>query len=391
MDSCRGGGGPSWVRDDRQLASSRRGGDGGGSLPAASSSGYEPAGNAGVGFVDAGNHAGGYGGGDGGDGGRRVTPYQTRGGWVSDVDSHQRSSGVAVLTSTPLTSYVPPLSGDRGVVGTTALDDAYMDLSVLPYNPQLEVPVVWDVFLSDGGSTVESVFGDCLKMVQCTGRGAEILSRERELAGVGSTDVVGGSGTLGRGRSLMTLVPMTSDPLPQTVASHVEMAASAADDPGIAPAFFDPPLRTEVLYTSTYVNVDCATPLGVDRGVAHRLAESGMSDVFHSPHVHDAARLFSMSSSPTASVKVYGRAVVVLRDPIEMSVAKYERMRVVDVNVGGMSLEEFAKSGEFVLRPPLETGRYLVIYLTFCFLTFGTPLRRLPRGQYLHEDIGEQE
>ena len=311
-----------------------------------------------------------------------VTPYQTRGGWVSDVDSHQRSSGVALLTSTPLTSYVPPLSGgDRGVVGTTALDDAYMDLLVLPYNPQLEVPVVWDVFLSDGGSTVESVFGDCLKMVQCTGRGAEILSRERELAGVGSTDVVGGSGTLGGGRSLMTLVPITSDPPPRTVAydfdNDVEVAASVADDPGIAPAFFDPPLRTEVLYTSTYVNVDCATPLGVDRGVAHRLAESGMSDVIHSPHVHDAARLFSMSSSPTASVKVYGRAVVVLRDPIEMSVAKYERMRAVDGSVGGMSLEEFAKSGEFVPRPPLETGRYFLI-LSYLFNFLFSHLRNTP-------------
>ena len=331
-----------------------------------------------------------------------VTPYQTRGGWLSDVKSHQRSSGVAVLTSTPLTSYVPPLS--RGVVGTTALDDAYVDLSVLPFNPQLEVPVVWHLPLSDGGSTVESMFGECLKLVQCTGRGSEILTRERELAGVGSTDVVGGNGTPGRGRSLMTLVPITSDPLPQTVASppppgndahhDVEMSAAIADDPGIAPAFFDPPLRTEVLYTSTYVNVDCATPRGVNRGVAHRLAESGMSDVIHSPDVHDAARLFSMSSSPTSSVRVYGRAVVVLRDPIEMSVAKYERMRVVDGNVGGMSLEEFAKSGEFVLRAPFETGRcsrYFVIYLTFCFVTPGTRPRRLPRGQYLHEDIGEQE
>ena len=275
-------------------------------------------------------------------------------------------AAAAVLTSTPLTSYVPP-SG----VGTAArlspiLDDAYMDLSVLPHNPQLEVPVVWDVTLSDGGSTVESAFGECLRLVQCTGRGAEILSRERELAGGGKADAVAGGsdGTLGSGRSLMTLVPITGDAPPRTASSHRPppaddpdndvggMAASVADDTGTAPpAFFDPPLRTEVVYTSTYVNVDCATPRGVDRGVDHRLAESGMSDVFHSPDVHDAARLFSRTP-PTDAVRVYGRAVAVLRDPIELSVAKYERLRIVDGSVGGMSLEEFAKSGEFASAPP---------------------------------------
>ena len=115
-----------------------------------------------------------------------MTPHQTRG----------VRPGVAILTSTPLTSYVPPLD-HQGGVGTMAqlgqhLDAAYVDLSMLPYDQRVEIPVVWDVPLSDGGSTIEAMFGTCLKLVQCTGLGAEILSRERELEDEGRNDVIGG-------------------------------------------------------------------------------------------------------------------------------------------------------------------------------------------------------
>ena len=214
--------------------------------------------------------------------------------------------------------------------------------------------------LSDGGSTIEAMFGNCLKLVQCTGLGAEILSRERELEYEGRIDVGGGSGNLGGRRSLMTVVPRVEEAvvmapiadntnsfitLPLAMAHDVETTATGSDIPSHPPpTFFDPPLRMEIVYTSTYVNVDCATPQGVDRGVSHSLAASGMSDVIHSPDFHDVARLFQ-PTSPT-DVRMHGRAVVVLRDPIELSVAMYERLRFADGEVGVMSLEEFAASGE---------------------------------------------
>lgn len=40
---------------------------------------------------------------------------------------------------------------------------------------------------------------------------------------------------------------------------------------------------------------------------------------------------------------MYARSVVVPRNPIEMAVAMYERMKVVDVNVRDMPSEESAK------------------------------------------------
>lgn len=102
--------------------------------------------------------------------------------------------------------------------------------------------------------------------------------------------------------------------------------------------FFDPPLRTEVVYTSTYVNVDCSAPSGISRGVAHGLATSGIVDVVHSPDIYDAGRLFA---PPT---RAYGRALVILRHPIERVVAEYERLRMFDEDVNRMTLEEFARS-----------------------------------------------
>lgn len=272
-----------------------------------------------------------------------AVPLLTRGGWLTK--SH-RSSPVAVLTSTPLRSYIPPLDRYDGIGGVTpnvnpTLDDAYIDLSILPYNPRLELPVVWNVPLSDGGGSIELVFGNCLKLVQCSGRGHEILSREHELENGGGMDVDRGT------RSMMTVVPKI----------HLTQY----------PPLFNPPLRTEVVYTSTYVNVDCTTPEGVDRGVARDLTTSGMSDVIHSPDIYDGARLFSPPSLSTSS-KTFGRAMVILRNPIEMSVARYERWKTLERNqyctrhwargdkicdlhwrhprevVKDMSLEEFAKS-----------------------------------------------
>ena len=65
-----------------------------------------------------------------------------------------------------------------------------------------------------------------------------------------------------------------------------------------------------------------------------------MADVIYSPDLHDVARLFA------PPVQAYGRGVVIVRNPIERAVAKYEWLRVIDDDVMKMTLEEFAKSGE---------------------------------------------
>ena len=300
------------------------------------------------------------------------------GGSSSDIvlaSPHLRtsSSSVAVLTSSPLRSYVPPLEKRTMVSPPTInpiIDNSYMDLSILPYNPRHEIPIVWNVPLSDGGSTIELVFGNCLKLVQCNGRGHEILSREHALEYGGTRVAVNSSSSR---RAMMKVIPKTDD-------GHLLQY----------PPEFNPHLQTEVVFTSTFVNVDCTTPLGIDRGILHNLATSDMSDVIHSPDIYDVARLFvpSSISSSTPNKKTFGRGMVILRNPIEMAVAKYLRWKTFEddheycarhwargdvictlywtqhprVMVKDMSLKEFAKSGELV------TLHHNLVVMLFCLL-----------------------
>jgi hypothetical protein len=234
--------------------------------------------------------------------------------------------------------------------------------------------MVWNVPLSDGGSTVELVFGNCLKLVQCNGRGHEILSREHALEFGGTRAEVDNSSSSSSRRAMMKVVPKTDD-------GHLLQY----------PREFNPQLQTDVVYTSTFVNVDCTTPSGIDRGILHNLATSDMSDVIHSPDIYDVARLFVqssiLSSPPTPNKKTFGRGMVVLRNPIEMAVAKYLRWKTFEddneycarhwargdvicklywthhphVMVKDMSLNEFAKSGESLTLLPSFCNVFLCI------------------------------
>lgn len=65
--------------------------------------------------------------------------------------------------------------------------------------------------LSDGGSTVELVFGNCLKLVQCNGRGHEILSREHSLEFGGTRVVKDSSSSSSSRRTMMKVIPKTDD------------------------------------------------------------------------------------------------------------------------------------------------------------------------------------
>lgn len=253
------------------------------------------------------------------------------------------SNHLPSLTSTPLTSYAPPPSNHgTTVVFNPEFNGMYMDLMVLPYNPQLEIPVVWDVPLS-GGSATKSVFGNCLRLVQCNERGKDILARERELLENGGD----GSGRRLEGEG--DAVQMTMD---GSKISYQIMTSEATSD---QETLFDPPLRTEVVYTSAYVNVDCTNPSGVNRGISHELATSNIADVIYSPDIHDVGRLFA------PPIEMYGRMVVMMRDPMERSVAKYEWMKFIDDDVKRMSLEEFSGSGEFLFG-----GFYYLNWIIIC-------------------------
>ncbi|KAL9185489.1 hypothetical protein ACHAXT_003266 [Thalassiosira profunda] len=229
----------------------------------------------------------------------------------------------AVLTARPLTSYAPPPNeAGATVILAPQLDQSFMELSVLPYNPQLELPVVLDVPLS-GGAAIKSILGGCLKMVQCNERGRDILARERE-------EWMDDGVNEGR-RSMMELVPRN-----EVRASNIE---KGSPDTGSSQKSFDPPLRTELVYTSEYVNVDCSTPEGIDRGVDKGLASANLVDSIYSTNLRDTSRLFA------PPVDVRGRAIVVLRDPIERAVAKYNWLSGIDEKVKEMTLEQFASGG----------------------------------------------
>lgn len=70
-----------------------------------------------------------------------------------------------------------------------------------------------------------------------------------------------------------------------------------------------------------------------------QLATSGMADIFYSPDLHDVSRLFA------PPVTAYGRAVIIIRDPIERAMAQYRYLKENNHQaVKDMSLEEFANS-----------------------------------------------
>mmetsp|Transcript_30322 Transcript_30322/g.63348 ORF Transcript_30322/g.63348 Transcript_30322/m.63348 type:complete len:1040 (-) Transcript_30322:508-3627(-) len=273
---------------------------------------------------------------------------------------------VPSLSAAPLTSYSPPANdGDVTIVLDPQFNGAFMDLSVLPYNPSLEMPVVLDVPFS-GGRAVQAALGHCLRLVQCSKEGAEILSRERELGNAGAVGV-------DARRSLMRMVPHRNEedphlgatlaeeekgngspsvthnhPMsiadakknqmdhPEQVENLVVVEESKGSTHNALP--FDPPLRTEVLYVSTYVNVDCSSPRGIDRAIAKNLIASNLVDVIHSPDMHDVARLFA------PPMQAYGRAIVMVRHPIARAVAKYQWLRQSNAEVKEMTLEEFVMS-----------------------------------------------
>ena len=146
-----------------------------------------------------------------------------------------------------------------------------------------------------GGPRVQYVFGNCLRLVQCSEVGKELLDRQSKES--------------------------TSER--------------------------DLPLKAEFIHSSTYANADCSTSSGIDRGIAQDLATSNLVDVVYSPNIMDAARLF------LPPVEAYGRGIVLMRDPVDRVVALYEYLNAAKQGdgrgVNKLSLEQFAKSGELPL------------------------------------------
>ena len=243
------------------------------------------------------------------------------------------------LSAAPLASYAPPPDDAAdallaSTLATTPEVRAYADLADLPYDQLREVPVVMHAPLS-GGSAVRAVFGRCLRLVQCTEAGREVLVREYEEEH-GGTRAAASAGVADVGRrGLMHLEPVDSDGRP------------LLDEPDdVAPdGSFDPPLRTEVVYTSEYVNVDCTSPGGIDRAIRHDLLGSNTADVLYTGDVYDASRLMTGPPGGTDPGR-RGRLVGVFRNPVERAVAMYRYLRYVNDDVKAMTLEEFAASCE---------------------------------------------
>ena len=218
-------------------------------------------------------------------------------------DVHKPESK-AVLTSTALRSYTAPQDSSLAIVLDPLFNGAMMDVSVLPVNSDIETAVFLDIPMT-GMARVQYVLGHCLKLVQCSGLGKDLLFREFREAG-GSVEE----------ENLLQI-----------------------------PSNFDPPLKADFIQSSKFVNVDCSTSRGIDRGVARDLSSSKMIDSLYTPDIHEAARLFA------PPIKAYGRGVVIMRHPIERVVALYEYLRLEGGKDGarGMSLEDFSKSGKCLI------------------------------------------
>lgn len=296
------------------------------------------------------------------------------------------------LTSEPLTSYTPPPSDDESSSASLPMlldpkfHGSFLDLSVLPYNPIREVPVVWDMPLS-GSEAIQTIFGNCLKLVLCSREGALILQSQFEqyqkevkaeekhalrkkleermledhqrLRMQLVVDRPGGEVVYYQNhhdptspRNLLQIVEQSNYNEDETgeilevskMNSFMESSEISHGSNIFASALidFDPPLDVKFSHMSIHVNVDCSTPKGINRGITHHLATSDIMDVIFSPNIYDVARLFA---PPT---EAYGRAVVLVRHPLERAVAAYENFKVVNKKKhGGMTLLDYVESGEF--------------------------------------------
>jgi len=264
--------------------------------------------------------------------------YKTMGGQVSRSSSIKEPglyppldyNTMSVMTSTPLTSYTPPAddANDPIVFLSREIDGAFVDLSILPYNPTSEMPVVMSIpfgvpDLDHDSNIQKKILGVCYQLVQCSNEGDDILSREHDKL-IGKDDESEGR------RSLLTLVEEDN---------FVSQEVNQVEEPRSYPLSFNPPLSTEVVDLSTFVNVDCSTAQGLDRAISQDLLSAGIADVVHTTSLPDTSRLFVNDG-------VYGRPVVMIRNPLHRALAKYEWMRVMDENVKTMTLSTFAKSGK---------------------------------------------
>ena len=322
-----------------------------------------------------------------------------------------------VLTTTPLTAYTPPQDGphDPNSVDTTLLPsniEAYVELSILPYNPIIDIPTILHVpygikALDQDMDIIKSVLGTCYKLVQCSNEGSEILSREYEQEQQEQQQLSSGGGGErqedGERRYLMELVPNDNTHLRSSlhqeeeeettnnqVVAVLEEEEESSSSYSIPPPSFNPPIRTEMVDTSTYVNVDCTYhPHGIDRAISQELLRSGMMDVIHSSNLTDTSRLFISSirnqdatkdkqeGSGGATYHHGGRPVVIIRNPLDRSIAKYEWMRVMNDNVQKMTLEQFVMSGKFCF---LTTGMEVCC---FCMISHTLTFYPIPISIYL--------
>jgi hypothetical protein len=102
-------------------------------------------------------------------------------------------------------------------------------------------------------------------------------------------------------------------------------------------------LRVVQIFGSSYVNVDTATPAGIEHAKKMDLMGSSLADVMFSPLVYEVlSQLYSRSSK--------AKLIVVLRHPVNRAIAMYRYLKKAkwdpsyDPSIASMSLEEFATS-----------------------------------------------
>ena len=118
--------------------------------------------------------------------------------------------------------------------------------------------------------------------------------------------------------------------------------------------FFFQSLRVVALNGRLYVNVNLYTVEGIDRATKLGMAPARVADIAYTPLLHNVTKVFEPQEGQTLP-DVFGRLLVVFRNPIERALNRYEQVRLIPGN-DQMTLHQYAKDPKHSENNPLTRG-----------------------------------
>lgn len=191
--------------------------------------------------------------------------------------------------------------GNRPAIdaSTSPLDHAFLKWTIPYTGHNFELPILWTFPLS-GGDILEETFGRCLGKVQ---------------AGNGMKFDVGGTNSNKWHEDSLSVVSLSG---------------------------------------RRYVNVDLFSVNGIARATRLGFTSSHTADIAYSPLLHDIGKIFKPLKASDIP-DVFGRLLVVFRDPMERAFNRYEQAKVTTGNKK-MTLSQFANNPAYSENNPLTRG-----------------------------------